>query len=62
MAIESFFIHIKLTDKDKDAVERLVKCLEDEKCQYFIPDEKVKEIRQKEEEGTKKVLEWLKTI
>lgn len=62
MATESFFIHIKLTDKDKDVIEELAKCLEDEKYQYYIPDEKIKEIRRKEEEGTKKVLEWLETI
>ena len=62
MATESFFIHIKLTNKDKNVVEELANSLEDEKYQYHIPEDKVKEIRQKEEEETKKILEWLKTI
>ncbi|RUM46496.1 MAG: hypothetical protein DSY47_07985 [Hydrogenothermus sp.] len=62
MATESFFIHIELTEKDKDIVEKLISHLEDKSKHYHISQEEIEKVKLREEEGKKKVLEWIQIL
>ena len=56
MATESFFIHVNLTREDKELAERLLSDLENENAHYFIPEDKIQEVRKLEEEGKQAIL------
>ena len=62
MATESFFNHIKFTNKDERELKQLIEDLILPKNGYEISQEDLQKIKEKEKKSEKVLFEWIKNL
>ena len=62
MATESFFYHIKFTNKDERELKQLIEDLILLKNGYEISQEDLQKIKEKEKKSEKVLSEWIKNL